>query len=248
MGKVNDLGVDYWLAGLRVLGEPDATMSKVVLGGIESFCPPKQELFLPEAPVYFVAASAVVTPEAESETQGEKAKRLGRKLLVSAGKKDRSWVDKNLRLEIFSSKNIVNLSKYSNNVIINELNSNNFGEVAYASSRMLHGWEIPAWIEGKPYVDASYTCLCPVIEMVEAGYQRVIAISNEPGILSRDMFGLEEIPENYRSADIHIVRPDMSSTEFGVDFTSATPSGLSAFYQHGIEKAEDVAAKLEMLV
>ena len=47
---------------------------------------------------------------------------------------------------------------------------------------MLHAWDIPAWINEKPYIDASYTCLCPVIEMIDAGYKQVIAINNEPGI------------------------------------------------------------------
>lgn len=246
LGKVNDLGLDYWLAGLQALGEAGTTMSTVTLEGIKRFNPPKQELFAPETPAYFIAASAVVTPEAQSETQGEKARRLGRKLLLQAAKQDRTWVDQNLRLELFSSQTTAHLNLNSNsldanNLIFKNLNSNNFDEVAYASSRMLHAWEIPAWVEGKPYVDASYTCLCPAIAMVEAGYQKVIAITNEPGMVTSDMFGLKEIPETYQNVDIHIVKPDMNSTEFGVDFTSATPSGLSVFYQHGIEKGKDIA-------
>ena len=98
------------------------------------------------------------------------------------------------------------------------LDASNFEEVAYATSRMLHAWDIPAWINGKPYVDASYTCLCPAIEMIEAGYQKVIAIANEPGTLYRDMFQLEEIPGNYQGVDIYIIRPDVDPQEFGVNF------------------------------
>ena len=52
--------------------------------------------------------------------------------------------------------------------------------------------------------------------------------NNEPGILYRDMFQLEEIPGNYQGVDIHIIRPDVDPQEFGVNFTDATPEGLSA--------------------
>ncbi|MEH1919932.1 MAG: hypothetical protein V7L07_02415 [Nostoc sp.] len=41
---------------------------------------------------------------------------------------------------------------------------------------MLH-----VWIDGKPFIDASYSCLCPAIAMLEAGYQEVIAIAREQG-------------------------------------------------------------------
>ncbi|MEO0969136.1 MAG: hypothetical protein AAFX80_12610 [Cyanobacteria bacterium J06639_18] len=253
--KASELGVDYWLAGLQALGQPDMEISQVVKGGINNFSPPKEELFAPETPAYFVVTSAVITPEATKETQGEKFRRLGRRLLVSAAKKDRSWVDENLQMKMFSNKpkdillqnqNLVT-EKIDNSDVdprgVSKLNENNFEEVAYATSRMLHDWEIPAWIDGKPYIDASYTCLCPAIEMVEAGYKKVIAIANEPGTLYRDMFQLEEIPGNYRGVDIHIIKPDVDPKEFGVDFTDATPEGLSALYKHGQEICERMLAE-----
>ena len=62
--------------------------------------------------------------------------------------------------------------------------------------------------------------------------------NNEPGILYRDMFQLEEIPGNYQGVDIHIIRPDVDPQEFGVNFTDATPEGLSALYKHGEEVGE----------
>ncbi len=228
IGKATELGVDYWLAGLQVLKQPNVGMSQIVLGGIAHFSPDKQ-LFEPETPEYFVATSAVITPEAAGETQGEKARRLGRRLLVSAGKKDRSWVDEHLQLAVFGTKLGGEL----------HLDASNFDEVAYASSRMLHGWDIPAWIGTKPYIDASYTCLCPAMKMIEQGYQEVVAIANEPGTFYQDMFQLEAIPDSYKGASIHIIQPDVDPKEFGVNFTDATEEGLFAVYRHGEEKGRE---------
>ncbi len=257
LGKSRELGVDYWLAGLQALNRSDMGMSQVVKEGIARFCPSKEDLFAPDTPAYFVATSAVITPEAAKETQGEKFRRLGRRLLISAAKKDRAWVDKHLQMRMFSNKSENILLQNQNPVreiigepgrdkiyCISRLDANNFEEVAYATSRMLHAWDIPAWVEGKPYIDASYTCLCPAIEMVEAGYQKVIAISNEPGTLYRDMFQLEEIPKNYRGVEIHIIKPDVDPQELGVNFTDATPEGLSALYKHGEEIGERMLADL----
>lgn len=228
IGKVTELGVNYWLAGMEELQKPDMGMSQVSMGGIKYFAPSLDKLLAPETPEYLVATSAVVTPEAASQTQSEKARRLGRKLLISAAKKDRSWVDDNLRSLLFSTK--------ENDLIIDE---NNFDEIAYATSRMLHAWDIPAWIKGKPYIDASYTCLCPAIEMIDAGYKEVIAISNESGIFYRDMFGLEAIPASYQGVSIHTIKPDIDPKEMGVDFTNATPDGLLDVYKHGQQKGQE---------
>ncbi len=232
IGKANQLGVDYWLAGVKYLQQPSIGMSQIVLGGIANFSPPKTELFAPDTPEFIIATSAVITEEVTSETQSDKARRLGRKLLVAAAKKQRAWVDEHLQIELFSTKSDKS-----------QLNASNFDEVTYASSRMLHAWDIPAWINQKPYIDASYTCMCPAIEMVEAGYQKVIAISNEPGVLYRDMFQLEEISESYNGADIYIIKPDVDTKELGVDFTDASVEGLIAVYQHGLEKGKHFTIK-----
>lgn len=236
IGKTSELGVNCWLRGMEELQKPEMGMSQVTMGGIKTFSPPLDKLLAAETPEYLVAVSAVVNPEAASQTQSEKARRLGRRLLVSAAKKDRSWVDENLQTVLFSNRK---------NDIYSKIDENNFHEIAYATSRMLHAWDIPAWINGKPFIDASYTCLCPAIETIEAGYKQVIAINNEPGIFYRDMFGLEIIPESYKGVDIHIIKPDTNPKEMGVDFTDATAEGLLAVYQYGQEKGKEFLAKWE---
>jgi hypothetical protein len=231
IGTARDFGVDYWQKGIKLLAKPKNGMSQVVKLGIAEFSQSiGDRLFDSQMPNFFVAATAVITSEAAEQTQGEQAKRLGRRLLVSASKQDRTWADKHLQLALFSSVDANNERS---------LHADNFDEVAYASSRMLHAWDIPAWIAGKPYLDASYTCLCPAIEMVERGYREVIAIATEPGILYRDMFALEPICDRYKDIPIALVKPDIDSKEFGVDFTKATEEGLLALYRHGEEKGRE---------
>ncbi len=135
IGKTAELGVNYWLTGMEELQKPDMGISQVTMGGIKFFNPPLDKLFAAETPEYFIATSAVITPEAATQTQSEKARRLGRKLLVSAAKKDRSWVNDNLQAVLFSTRK---------NDIYSKIDENNFDEIAYATSRMLHAWDIPA--------------------------------------------------------------------------------------------------------
>jgi hypothetical protein len=94
-------------------------------------------------------------------------------------------------------------------------------------------WSVPAWINGQPYVDASYTCSLPVAEMVALGYTAVIAISTEIGDAYRDIFADEVIPEVLNGVPIKIIRPEYELKEIGVDFTSCTRDGLVAAFQHG---------------
>jgi hypothetical protein len=225
IGRARDLGVDYWLAGLAALQVPQPNMSKIVQRGIRVFSQQlRQQLYQPQTPTLYIATNAVINPIAAAETQSHRAIDLGKRLLRASVQKDRSWVDENLRFTLFSTHHTEpHLS----------ITPNNFPAVAYASSRIMHAWELPAWIDGKPYVDAAYTCLCPAMAMVAAGYQQTIAIANEPGIMYQDMFHIDRIPSYSHHTPIHIIRPDVHLKQLGVDFTKATPDGLISVYQHG---------------
>ncbi|MCC3405553.1 MAG: hypothetical protein JGK17_08160 [Microcoleus sp. PH2017_10_PVI_O_A] len=231
IGRVIDVGANYWQKLAQLLKQDNIGMSQIVIQSIADFAPVIcEQLFQTESPELFIATSAVITAEATAETQSTKAKRLGRQLLVSTAKKDKSWIDKNLRLALFGSAN------YSSRF---HMNASNFKEVAYASTRMLHGWDIPAWIADKPYVDASYTCLCPALEMVDIGYKEVIAIANEPGLLYRDICQIEPLPNVWKNTSIRTIQPDLDPKILGVDFTSATAEGLMSLYRHGEEKGRE---------
>jgi hypothetical protein len=228
IGKARESGINYWLEGLKVHHQTKS-MSQVCLGGISYFYDRGgQQLFTSNPSDFYIATSAVTSDEAAEQTQGKQARRLGKKLLISAAKGDRSWVDKHLKLNLFSNGRKDNLA----------LDQNNFHEVTYASTRMLHAWDTPAWIDHQPYIDASYTCICPAIEMVEQGYQTVIAIATEPGKLYRDLFQLEVIPNHYQQVLIHLIQPDIDPKELGVDFFQTTPEGIAAVYQHGLDKGK----------
>jgi hypothetical protein len=105
---------------------------------------------------------------------------------------------------------------------------------------MLHAWTIPAWVDGAPYVHASYTCACPELELAALGYPRVIAVSVEPGPLHHDLFACEPILSTWQGASITVIRPDHDLATLGVEFTRATESGLVAAYRHGWDKGNAV--------
>jgi hypothetical protein len=235
LGQSADLGVDYWVAGWEALQLPNQNMSKVMQRGIRAFSRSlKSTLFDVATPTLYIATNAVVTTEAIELTQTDRAKDLGKQLMLASARQDRSWVDQHLQFALFSTR-----SDHPQR----QITANNYPAVAYASSRIMHAWDLPASIEGLPFVDAAYTCLCPALAMAKQGYREVIAISNEPGTLYQDMFHLDAVPDSYaysiggswQHTKIHVVRPALHLRKLGVDFTKASPGGLVDTYQYGQE-------------
>ena len=232
--KSGEVGLRYWRSALQTLKEPGNGMSEVVLRSISESGHLLLDLLLqPGMPRFFIATSAVQTAEAAELTQGEGARRLGRRLLLLAARGDRSWANEHLQADLFDSAAPDEKHR---------LTPENIGAVVYASTRMLHAWTIPAWIAGRPYIDASYTCVCPAIEMAQQGYREVIAIATEPGELYRDMFRSERIPDVWEGVPIHVIRPDRDVAEMGTDFTGASEEGMVAVYGYGEEKGREFLA------
>ena len=227
IGQANDIALKYWRVALKTLEQPGKSMSDSVLETIAaSGHILRNAPFLPAMPRIVIATSAVITAEAAQATQGDGARRLGRRLLLQAARDDRSWADQHLQAYLFDTA--ASDERY-------RLTSANMDEVIYASTRMLHAWNIPAWIAGRPYIDGYYTCACPAIEMAQRGYGEIIAIANEPGILYRDIFQSEAIPDNWHGIPIHIIRPEIDPATLGAGFTDVTDEGLVAGYKHGME-------------
>lgn len=234
VGVANEVGVEYWLRARRVLDRPGAGMSEVVLQCIADYAPMiRASLFRPGMPRFVIAASAVITGEAATQTQSDAARALGRRLLVSAARGDRSWADRHLALQLFDSAAASQIGR---------LSPENFDAVAYASTRMLHAWTVPAWVDGRAYLDASYTCVCAAPEMAEAGYDAVIAVAAEPGPIYRDMFRTEALPETRRGVPIHMVRPETDPRDMGVDYADATEGGLVEVYRCGEQQGRKFLA------
>ncbi|MEO8953144.1 MAG: hypothetical protein ABI396_03145 [Ktedonobacteraceae bacterium] len=226
--QANEIGLRYWRSALHTLQQPGNGMSEVVLHSItESSQPLHNFLLQPDMARFFIATSAVVTAEGAEQTQGDGARRLGRRLLVSAARGDSSWARQHLRKHVFDSA--ATDAAY-------RLTPENIDAVIYASTRMLHAWTIPATIAGQAFVDASYTCACPAIEMAQEGYKTVIAIATEAGPLYRDIFASTQIPDRWGNTPIHIIRPAQDLAKLGTGFTEVTEDGLVVVYEHGKEQ------------
>ncbi|MBV8900432.1 MAG: hypothetical protein JOY92_10025 [Verrucomicrobia bacterium] len=104
------------------------------------------------------------------------------------------------------------------------LTRDNLDEVAYASNRMLHTGPLPGTIGGQPYIDASYTCLCPGLELAERGYRDVVVIGTELGPVRPHLFTGVPLPSVWKNARLHFAQPPCDLAELGVNYTSATPA------------------------
>ena len=234
--QANEIGLRYWRSALHTLQQPGNGMSEVVLQSIADSNHLLHDFLLRrDAARFFIATSAVITEEGAQQTQGDGARRLGRRLLIAAARGDNSWAAQHLRTHLFDSA--ASDAAY-------RLTSENIDAVIYASTRMLHAWTLPATIDGQPYVDASYTCACPALEMAQAGYQTVIAIATEPGPLYRDIFQSEPVPDRWEGTSIHIIRPAIDPARLGAGFTELTDEGLVAAYEHGKEKGREFLSSM----
>lgn len=235
-GRARQLGADHWQAGRRLVERPGVGMSEMVAAGIAGAVDSLalEELFAPGRPRFLVAANAVGA-EAVDETQGSAARRRGRLLLLAAGRTDgqgRDWVDRHLTLHLFDSH-----GGDDGTTPLLPLSPANFPAVAYASSRMLHAWDVPAWVDGRAYVDAFYTCNCPALELVELGYSHVIALATEPELYG-DIFRQTLVPEMWQGVPIDVIAPERDPAEMGVDYTRASATGLAALYAHGRQRGQ----------
>jgi predicted acylesterase/phospholipase RssA len=182
------------------------------------------KLFKPDSAAYALAVCAIITKEAAELTQGPQARRLGQQLVILTRKKDKSWAEKNLELRIYETGS--EDAQY-------RLTPQNLAEALYATTRLLHAWKTPAWIEGVPCIDASYLCKCPAVELAQRGCDKVIAISPEAGQVYRDFFQTEKLPSSYGKVPILIVQPSANLAEIGVDYMDVTEEGLEKAYELG---------------
>ncbi|MEK6814142.1 MAG: hypothetical protein AABY65_05375 [Nitrospirota bacterium] len=229
--EASSLDLSLWIEGKKIASMTGNSQSNAILNSIATLSPfIKKNLFQPDSARYLVAASYVKTQQAALETQTERARGLGRKLLVAAARKDASWKDEHLELHLFDTR-----SKDEDMKLI----ETHFEEVAYATTRMLHAWHIPAYINNKPYIDGSYTTLCPVFQLAVLQYTHIVAILTEQGTVNLDFFSNTPIPEQINSSSVLFIKPDVDLKTFGVDFFAATDEGIALAYQHGLKKGKE---------
>jgi predicted acylesterase/phospholipase RssA len=218
-------GTEYWKKVRAGYIEANFDMSKAVQAGIQTILPSIVEgLFNERASRFGIAVSAVVTEEASQQTQSEGARKLGQQLMLSIRKKDRSWATRNLVGRLLDTRAADSGER---------LTPDNLADTLYATTRMLHAWKDAAWINGQPYVDASYTCMCPAIELAQLGMETVVAISPESGPLYRDFFQSAILPSSHGETKIRIIQPAVNLAEIGVDYLKASEEGFTAAFDLG---------------
>lgn len=237
MNKVSTLDLSLWSDGYAI-SQNDGNQSRAMLHTIEKLSNDVQkDLWKPNSSRLLIATSLVKNEEAAIITQSEGAKRLGQILLIYALKHKSDWKEQNLELQIFDTQSTSNKWKL--------LTKENFNEVAYATTRMLHAWNIPAYINKMAYLDGSYTSLCPVIPLSELGAKHILCISTEREKVCFDLFSNEEIPSTLNGSLIEFIKPDCELKEMGVDFYAITKDGLSNVFDYGYRKGLDYITKMK---
>lgn len=226
VGQASGVGIDHWRGLLETRARRGGDMSPVLLESIGTVVPGIiGDQFAPGA-ARLITVACAVSDAAAVETQGDGARRLGRRLLVAAARSDRTWVGANLEAILFDSAGEAGPA----------LKAENLAAAIYASTRMMHAWSVPAFVDGAPFVDGSYLLACPGAEMAELGHGRIIAIGTQPGAVPLDLVGDRALPEEANGIPIEIIVPDLDPIALGIDVTNAAADALEAYYEHGREK------------
>jgi len=229
VGQASAVGIDHWHGLLETRAKSGGDMSPVLRKSIDAVVPGIiGPLFGPGASRFMLVACAVVDTAAE-ETQGDGARRLGRRLLVAAGRSDRRWVLDNLEVVLFDSAGDHGAP----------LTPENLAAAIYASTRMLHAWSVPAFVDGAPFVDGSYLLACPAVEMAALGHRRIIAVGTRPGPIPLDLVGDGTAPDEADGVPIETIVPDLDPAALGVEATRADAAALADLYDHGREKGKN---------
>lgn len=231
MGELRKQGLGNWDESNDILSKPGNSMSNVVLHGLEIYSPLIiEKLKSNEVSRLMIVCSYVNNADAKKITQGDSAVTLGRKLIINGARHISDWKNENLELHIFDTQ--------SENKKL-KLTADNFRQVAYATTRMLHAWHIPAIINGKPYIDGTYTCTIPIKLLAEKGYKNIIAIATEPGDIYEDFFSDELIIDEISGSKVYWIKPEENLKNLGVDFTKATKHGIENVFVYGIKLGDE---------
>lgn len=243
-GKIKQLDLSLWTTGYRLSREDNGDQSRAMLHSIEMLAPELEKtLWHSESSRFLIAASRVKTAEAAELTQSDKARRLGRELLLEAIRHNPQWKNTHLELRLFDTAAVGNhmaepilphpAPPSGIPPFLLPLTRQNFREAAYASTRMLQAWNVPALIEGAPYVDGSYTTFCPVEHLAGLGYQKILCICTESGPIPPDLFTPGELPTQINGTEIRFIKPEKNLKEMGVDYLSMQENGPQEVFYHG---------------
>jgi hypothetical protein len=242
-GQAQEVGVDYWHTVAGLIATHD--MSTAVLTSIDTYWPTVAPLlFHHDAPRLLVATSKVRTDEAAAVTQGppQDAFRLGLQLIRDAARGKRRWADKHLTREIWDT--------YGDRDGHQALTADNGAEVIHASTRMLHALPQATAINGRPHIDGTYTCACPLSEVIATGPDIVLVISPETGPLYTDFFRREQLLHSIPdTTTVHVLQPPGDLRKLvGVDYAAADPDALEDGYRLGLEVGDTYLDRYGLLL
>lgn len=227
-GKIRQLDLTLWEKGYTISKKDSGDQSRAMLYTIKQLLPEIiNNLWSSSSSRLLIATSLVRNDEVIMAVQSDNAKRLGQMLLLNALRHNSEWQNKNLELKLFDT--LFDLTT-------ERLTKENFVEVAYATTRMLHAWKIPAYINNQAYIDGSYTSHCPVQFVLKLKPEKVICICTEKDKIFSNIFGIEEIPNQIGNISIDFIKPDFDLKGIGLDFYTITNEGLKNGYEHGYKK------------
>lgn len=225
---MKQLDLTLWENGYAISREDGGDQSRAMLHSIQQLSPViKSRLWEPSSARLAIATNRVTTDEAAAVVQSESARRLGQRLLLNAMRHNAEWKDKNLRSELFDTHPDAKSRM---------LTKENFDDVAYATTRMLHAWQIPACIENRAYVDGSYSSHFPADFLRELKCDRILCIATEKDKVFTNLFMEEEIPSCIDGVPVDIVKPDFDLKDMGLDYYTITGEGLNNGFEHGYHK------------
>lgn len=226
--KIRKLDLTLWKNGYSISQEDCGDQSRAMLHTIKQLSPEIiDNLWASSSSRLLITTSFVRTNEAIIATQSDSAKRLGQMLLLNALRHNPEWKNKNLEMKLFDTLP---------DLTTEQLTKENFNEVAYATTRMLHAWKRPAYINNQAYIDGSYTSHCPIQFLSNLKPQKIICICTEKDKIYSNIFGTEEIPSQMDNIHIDLIKPDFDLKDIGLDFYTITDDGLEKGYEHGYKK------------
>lgn len=226
--EIGKLDLTLWESGYKISQDDNGDQSQAMLQSIQRLSPEiMNNLWKPTSSRLLITTSHVKTDSAVAVTQSDTAKRFGQMLLLNALRHKSEWKDENLELVLFDT----HLHPRTK-----QLTKDNFNDVAYATTRMLHAWKIPAFIDNQAYIDGSYTSYWPIDFLVKLKPERIVCICTEREKQFFNIFGNEEVPSQIDGICIDFIKPDFNLKDIGLDFYTISDDGLKNGYKHGYEK------------
>lgn len=226
--EIGKLDLTLWKNGYKISQEDNGDQSQAMLRTIQKLSPEIiDNLWKPSSSRLLITTSCVKTDAAVAVTQSDSAKRLGQMLLINALRHKSDWKDENLELVLFDTHSDSRTKL---------LTKDNFNDVAYATTRMLHAWKVPASVDNQAYIDGSYTSHCPIGFLATLKPKRIVCICTEQEKQFFNIFGNEEVPSQMDGICIDFIKPDFELKEVGLDFYSIADYGLENGYELGYKK------------